>query len=121
MRGDETRSIEGAAVRVTTAARTVADRFKYRNKIGLDVARPKRAVAEHAGHAGEAVVRVGQSHDLRNQSEKDAGADVHETSTTGLGVGVLVFHDLNPRLLLELKANRYELEGGDRSSRLSRR
>jgi predicted transcriptional regulator of viral defense system len=36
--GLEIRSIEGVVVRVTTAARTVADCFKYRNKIGLDVA-----------------------------------------------------------------------------------
>jgi hypothetical protein len=61
-------------------------------------------------------VHLSEADFLRNQSEKDAGADVHETWTTGLGVGVLVFHDL--RLLLELKANHYELEGGDRNSRL---
>ena len=36
--GVETRTIEGVMVRVTTTARTVADCFKYRNKIGLDVA-----------------------------------------------------------------------------------
>jgi predicted transcriptional regulator of viral defense system len=36
--GVETRSIEGVKVRVTTPARTVVDCFKYRNKIGLDVA-----------------------------------------------------------------------------------
>lgn len=36
--GVETRTIEGVVVKVTTAARTVADCFKYRNKIGLDVA-----------------------------------------------------------------------------------
>lgn len=36
--GVETRSIEGVRVRVTTPARTVVDCFKYRNKIGLDVA-----------------------------------------------------------------------------------
>ena len=36
--GVETRTFEGVPVRVTTAARTVADCFKYRNKIGLDVA-----------------------------------------------------------------------------------
>lgn len=36
--GIETRSIEGVKVRVTTPARTVVDCFKYRNKIGLDVA-----------------------------------------------------------------------------------
>jgi len=31
-------TIEGVTVRITTPARTVADCFKYRNKIGLDVA-----------------------------------------------------------------------------------
>lgn len=36
--GFETHIIESVAVKVTTAARTVADCFKYRNKIGLDVA-----------------------------------------------------------------------------------
>jgi len=36
--GVENRTIEGVQVRVTSAARTVADCFKYRNKIGLDVA-----------------------------------------------------------------------------------
>jgi predicted transcriptional regulator of viral defense system len=36
--GFEAHVIEGVPVKVTTAARTVADCFKYRNKIGLDVA-----------------------------------------------------------------------------------
>ena len=36
--GVEERRIEGVTVRVTSAAKTVADCFKYRNKIGLDVA-----------------------------------------------------------------------------------
>jgi predicted transcriptional regulator of viral defense system len=36
--GIEEHSIEGSRVRVTTPARTVADCFKFRNKIGLDVA-----------------------------------------------------------------------------------
>jgi predicted transcriptional regulator of viral defense system len=36
--GVETHTIEGAAVKVYNAAKTVADCFKYRNKIGLDVA-----------------------------------------------------------------------------------
>ncbi len=36
--GVETRSIEGVTVRVYNPAKTVADCFKYRNKIGLDVA-----------------------------------------------------------------------------------
>ena len=36
--GVENHVIEGAKVRVTNPAKTVADCFKYRNKIGLDVA-----------------------------------------------------------------------------------
>jgi predicted transcriptional regulator of viral defense system len=36
--GVETHRIEGEAVRVTSPAKTVADVFKYRNKVGLDVA-----------------------------------------------------------------------------------
>ena len=36
--GVEQHAIQGATVRVTNAARTVVDCFKYRNKIGLDVA-----------------------------------------------------------------------------------
>jgi predicted transcriptional regulator of viral defense system len=36
--GAESHLIEGVAVRITSKARTVADCFKYRNKIGLDVA-----------------------------------------------------------------------------------
>jgi hypothetical protein len=36
--GIETRKIEGELVRVYGAAKTLADVFKYRNKIGLDVA-----------------------------------------------------------------------------------
>jgi predicted transcriptional regulator of viral defense system len=30
--------VEGVTIRVTSAAKTVADCFKYRNKIGIDVA-----------------------------------------------------------------------------------
>lgn len=36
--GIEEQHIDGVAVRVTSVARTVADCFKFRNKIGLDVA-----------------------------------------------------------------------------------
>jgi predicted transcriptional regulator of viral defense system len=36
--GVEVHEIDGVAVRVTSVAKTVADGFKYRNKIGLDVA-----------------------------------------------------------------------------------
>ena len=35
--GIEMRSIEGVAVRIYSAAKTVADCFKYRNKVGIDV------------------------------------------------------------------------------------
>ncbi|MGH8133235.1 MAG: type IV toxin-antitoxin system AbiEi family antitoxin domain-containing protein [Steroidobacteraceae bacterium] len=36
--GIETRRLEGVDVRVYSAAKTVADCFKYRNKLGVDVA-----------------------------------------------------------------------------------
>ncbi|MFN7571382.1 MAG: type IV toxin-antitoxin system AbiEi family antitoxin domain-containing protein [Betaproteobacteria bacterium] len=36
--GLETRRIDGVALRVTSVAKTVADCFKFRNKVGLDVA-----------------------------------------------------------------------------------
>jgi len=36
--GIEQHSIEGVGVRVYSAAKTIADCFKYRNKIGLDIA-----------------------------------------------------------------------------------
>jgi hypothetical protein len=36
--GIESHNIEGVAVRVYNVAKTLADVFKYRNKIGLDVA-----------------------------------------------------------------------------------
>lgn len=36
--GVESRRIEGTAIHVTSVAKTVADCFKFRNKIGLDVA-----------------------------------------------------------------------------------
>lgn len=36
--GVEPHRIEGVDVRITSVAKTIADQFKYRNKIGLDVA-----------------------------------------------------------------------------------
>lgn len=36
--GVEDRVVEGVRIKVTSAARTVVDCFRYRNKIGLDVA-----------------------------------------------------------------------------------
>lgn len=36
--GAESKTVEGVTVRVTTIEKTIADCFKYRNKLGLDVA-----------------------------------------------------------------------------------
>lgn len=36
--GVELRRVEGVALRITSPAKTVADCFKFRNKVGLDVA-----------------------------------------------------------------------------------
>lgn len=36
--GVEVREVEGVALRITSPAKTVADCFKFRNKVGLDVA-----------------------------------------------------------------------------------
>ena len=56
--GVESHSIEGVKIRVYNPAKTIADCFKYRNKIGLDVAiealrdcwRKKRATADELWH-----------------------------------------------------------------------
>jgi predicted transcriptional regulator of viral defense system len=64
--GVEGHTLEGVPVRITSAARTVADCFRYRNKIGLDVAlealrayrHQRRSIGELARVA--AVVRVGR-------------------------------------------------------------
>jgi predicted transcriptional regulator of viral defense system len=46
--GVEVHNIEGIPVRVTSVAKTIADCFKYRNKIGLDVALEALKEAWHA-------------------------------------------------------------------------
>jgi predicted transcriptional regulator of viral defense system len=46
--GVEVHDIEGIAVHVTSVAKTIADCFKYRNKIGLDVAIEALKEAWHA-------------------------------------------------------------------------
>jgi predicted transcriptional regulator of viral defense system len=56
--GVEEHQIEGVPVRVYNSAKTVADCFKYRNKIGLDVAlealrdcwRKRRSTADELWH-----------------------------------------------------------------------
>jgi len=63
--GVETRVVDGVALRVTDIAKTVADCFKFRNKIGLDVAlealreavRHRRATADSIWDAAK-VCRV---------------------------------------------------------------
>lgn len=53
--GIETHKIEGVDVRIYSAAKTVADCFKYRNKIGIDVAVEalKDFTRRHRGGAGD--------------------------------------------------------------------
>jgi predicted transcriptional regulator of viral defense system len=50
--GVEEHVIDGVPVRVTNVARTVADCFKFRNKIGLDVALEALQEAWHAKRTG---------------------------------------------------------------------
>jgi predicted transcriptional regulator of viral defense system len=60
--GVKKHTLEGVTIRVTDQAHTVADCFKYRNKIGLDVAlealrdcwREKRATMDQLQHAAQA-------------------------------------------------------------------
>ena len=59
--GVEVHMLEGVAVRVTSVAKTVADCFKFRNKIGLDVAlqalheawHDKRTTMDELWHFGQ--------------------------------------------------------------------
>ncbi len=53
--GVETHRIEGVSVRIYSAAKTVADCFKYRNKVGIDVAVEalKDFSRRHRGRAGD--------------------------------------------------------------------
>ena len=49
--GVERRRIDGVVVRVTEVAKTVADCFKFRNKVGLDVALESLREARRSGKA----------------------------------------------------------------------
>jgi predicted transcriptional regulator of viral defense system len=59
--GVVTQSMQGVRVRITTPARTVVDCFRYRNKVGLDVAlealrdavRSRKALISEIGRAAE--------------------------------------------------------------------
>jgi predicted transcriptional regulator of viral defense system len=76
--GVQTRTIEGVAVKVTTAARTVADCFKYRNKIGLDVALEALREYRRAGRSMDDLARGGTRHPRvqRDASLSRSGARV---------------------------------------------
>jgi predicted transcriptional regulator of viral defense system len=50
--GLQTMQVDGGALRVTSVAKTVADCFKFRNKIGLDVALEALREARRSGKAG---------------------------------------------------------------------
>jgi hypothetical protein len=65
-------------------------------------------------------VHLGELRLLMNSSEKAVGADVYEAWTTGLGVGLIVAENerMNLRILIEAKANRYNIRGGDRNTEL---
>jgi predicted transcriptional regulator of viral defense system len=57
--GVEQHVVEGIAVPVTSRAKTVADCFKYRNKIGLDVA--LEALKEYLGKRGRSMEALEQA------------------------------------------------------------
>jgi predicted transcriptional regulator of viral defense system len=59
--GVERHNLEGVRVRITTPARTVADCFKYRNKIGLDVALEALREYRRVGLSIDALVCAAES------------------------------------------------------------
>jgi hypothetical protein len=87
-KGVEQHRIDGVAVRVTSVARTVADCFKFRNMIGLDVA----LEALREGWAARRVTSHGRTLALRGPvpgGQRDA--PLHgEPVVTGRIVGVSV-------------------------------
>ena len=58
--GIEPHSLEGVAVNITSPARTVADCFKYRNKIGLDVALEALKEYRRGRHSIDELVRAAE-------------------------------------------------------------
>jgi predicted transcriptional regulator of viral defense system len=60
--GVETHVIEGVEVRITSRAKTVADCFKYRNKIGVDVA--VEALREYLGKRGRSMDELQRAADV---------------------------------------------------------
>ena len=60
--GVESHVIEGVEVRITSRAKTVADCFKYRNKIGVDVA--VEALREYLGKRGRSMAELQRAADV---------------------------------------------------------
>src|SRR6478736_341224 len=60
--GAETHDIEGVEVRIASRAKTVADCFKYRNKIGIDVA--IEALREYLGKRGRSMAELQRAADV---------------------------------------------------------
>jgi predicted transcriptional regulator of viral defense system len=60
--GVETHVIEGVEVRITSRAKTVADCFKYRNKIGVDVA--VEALREYLSKRGRSMDELQRAADV---------------------------------------------------------
>jgi predicted transcriptional regulator of viral defense system len=58
LHGVETHQVEGVQLRVTSKAKTVADGFKYRHKLGLDVALEALRDYMHAGGSIEALAKA---------------------------------------------------------------
>jgi len=63
----QTREIQGVTVRITSPARTVVDCFRYRNKVGLDVALEalRDALASRRATAAE-ILRIAEAGRVRN-------------------------------------------------------
>jgi predicted transcriptional regulator of viral defense system len=59
--GIERHSLEGVALKITSPARTVADCFKYRNKIGLDVALEALKEYRRGRHSIDELVRAAET------------------------------------------------------------
>ena len=60
--GVESHDIEGVEVGITSRAKTVADCFKYRNKIGIDVA--VEALREYLGKRGRSMAELQRAADV---------------------------------------------------------
>jgi len=101
MMGGEVKKLEGVPVRIFNPAKTVADCFKYRNKIGLDVA-IERVPSACADGGGESVINpwAWLSRGLPEGLALEAGQDLRKVSGIGIELGEqqphLAHRDLQP-------------------------